>query len=71
MPSQIPFWDPTIDVAGVIQSPGYEGPLFSPNPWDQILIDGKTLPGICEISKAEPKRRVDQKIERGKRLRRT
>jgi hypothetical protein len=41
-------------------APGYEGPLYATNTWDQVRIGGQILPGIAKVS-ARPKLKVDPK----------
>jgi hypothetical protein len=53
----IPFWDAISD--------GYEGPLYSPNPWETVVIDGYKLPGICKVT-ATSKQRIEIKKTKGK-----
>jgi hypothetical protein len=69
MPGNVPFWDQTFDlqVAGttVPTSAGYEGPLYGSNPWDQLVINGRTMPGLTEITRASPRRRRDKKRQDG------
>jgi hypothetical protein len=51
-----PWWGPAT---------GCEGPLYSPSPYDIVLIDGRKTPGVATVS-AAPKRKVDAKKTAGK-----
>lgn len=47
----VPFWDPITD--------GYEGPTYSDNPWDFVMLGGFMSPGVATVT-CKPKLKIDQ-----------
>jgi hypothetical protein len=63
---RIPFWD---DVSAFFGQDGSvhasaEGPLYSPDPWEQVWLNWKRLPGICKAT-GLPMLGIDKKHSNG------
>lgn len=63
--SEIPFWDGYSTFANGVISGAAQGPLFSPNPWDVVIINNKRLPGIGKAH-GEPTLGIDKKGSKGR-----
>jgi hypothetical protein len=59
-PENISFWDAVPPPAGDGNGGG-QGPTFLDkiSPWDCVLINGKPLPGLCDV-KCAPELQIDQ-----------
>jgi hypothetical protein len=69
----IPYWDPIVGFDGVNIGNltksgdlfGYgDGPVIAENPWDTVIINGNSLPGLCKI-KGLPTLAFDKKKGNG------
>jgi hypothetical protein len=63
----IPFWDDVStfrDANGLVRSSA-EGPLYAPNPWDNVWVNWQQLPGICKAS-GLPTIGIDKKKSNGR-----
>lgn len=67
-PKSIPFWDDYrvfAETNGIVTSSNFEGPTFSANQWDVVILDGKKLPGICKAH-GQPTLGIDKKGSKGR-----
>lgn len=62
----IPFWDDYssfVDANGITTGSA-EGPLYAPNPWDQVWLNWQQLPGVCKAT-GLPMLGIDKKHSNG------
>lgn len=68
MSAGIVYWDgisaDAVAASGGAAFDGGEGPDYSPNPWEVVVLAGRALPGICTI-KGLPTLKIDQKKKGG------
>lgn len=52
-----PFWSTNLE--------GFEGAVYSANPWDVVTIAGEKLPGICRVTAPQSKYKIDSQSVNG------